>query len=261
MDRLKGKVAVITGGAGGFGAAAARLFVAEGAKVLAVDRDASALAQLQAEIGGDNFATRAADITQPDQVEAYTAAAVERFGGLDIAILNAGITGPRTPLESYSLEDFDQVLAINLRAPWLGLRAAIPHMKRRGGGSVVITSSIQGLSAIPGTSGYTTSKHAVIGMMKGAALELAEHNIRVNTVNPGYGDTPMMRRIHAAASPDDPGAVETAIAQEVPMRRYAKAEEVAQVMLFLASDASSYCTGAAYPVDGGILASWGKTPD
>jgi NAD(P)-dependent dehydrogenase (short-subunit alcohol dehydrogenase family) len=134
-------------------------------------------------------------------------------------------------------------------------------MKRRGGGSAVITSSIQGLSAIPGTSAYTTTKHAVIGMMKGAALELAAHNIRVNTVNPGYGDTPMMQRIHAAASPDDPGAVETALSAEVPMRRYAKAEEVAQLMLFLASDAASYCTGAAYPVDGGVLASWAPTPN
>ncbi len=260
MDRLKGKVAVITGGAGGFGAAAARLFVAEGARVLAVDRDAAVLAQLKSEIEGDDFAIYAADITEPAQVDAYTTAAVELFGGLDIAILNAGITGPKIDLEEYPIEAFDQVVAVNLRAPWLGLRAAIPHMKRRGGGSVVVTSSIQGLSAIPGTSAYTTTKHAVIGMMKGAALELAAHNIRVNTVNPGYGDTPMMRRIHEAASPDNPGAVEAAIAEEVPMRRYARAEEVAQLMLFLASDASSYCTGAAYPVDGGILASWGKTP-
>ena len=98
-------------------------------------------------------------------------------------------------------------------------------------------------------------------MMKGAALELATHNIRVNTVNPGYGDTPMMQRIHEAASPGYPGAVETALSAEIPMRRYARAEEVAGLMLFLASDASSYCTGAAYPVDGGILASWAKTPD
>jgi len=261
MDRLAGKVAVITGGAGGFGAAAARLFVEEGGKVLAVDRDAEALGRLEAEIGGDSFAVYAADITQADQVDAYTAAAADRFGGIDIALLNAGVTGPKTLLEDYPVEAFDQVLAINLRGAWLGLRAVIPYMKRRGGGSVVVTSSIQGLSAIPGTSGYTTTKHAVIGMMKGAALELAAHNIRVNTVNPGYGDTPMMQRIHAAAAPGNPGAVEVALSQEVPMRRYARADEVARLMLFLASDASSYCTGAAYPVDGGILASWAKTPD
>lgn len=261
MQRLAGKVAVITGGAGGFGSAAARLFVKEGAKVLAVDRDAAGLDALVRDVGGDAIVGRAADITDAAAVDAYTNEAVERFGGLDIAILNAGITGPRVLLEDYPLEAFDQVLNINLRAAWLGLRAAIPHMKKRGGGSAVVTSSIQGLSAIPGTSAYTTTKHAVIGMMKGAALELAAHNIRVNTVNPGYGDTPMMQRIHAAASPDDPGAVEAALASEVPMRRYARAEEVAKLMLFLASDASSYCTGAAYPVDGGVLASWARTPD
>jgi NAD(P)-dependent dehydrogenase (short-subunit alcohol dehydrogenase family) len=260
MGRLEGKVAVITGGAGGFGGAAAKLFVAEGASVLAVDRDAAGLAKLEVGIASDRFSTFTADITDAAEVDAYTAAAAERFGGLDVALLNAGITGPNTPLETYPLEAFDRVLAINLRAVWLGLRAAIPYMKRRGGGSVVVTSSIQGLNAMPGTTGYTTTKHAVVGMMKGAALELAAHKIRVNTINPGFGDTPMMHRIHEAAAPDDPAAIEAVLSQTVPMRRYAKAEEVARLMLFLASDASSYCTGAAYPIDGGTLASWGPTP-
>ncbi len=131
-------------------------------------------------------------------------------------------------------------------------------MARRGSGSIVITSSIQGLSAMPGTTGYTVSKHALVGLMKGAALELATRNIRVNTIHPGFTDTPMMHRIHAAAPP---GALEAALSATIPMRRYATPREVALLMLYLASDESSYCTGGCYPADGGVLASWGATPD
>ena len=261
MGRLQDKVAVITGGASGMGRAAAALFVAEGARVLIVDRDAGLLDRTAAQIGGPNIAAHAADVTDPAQAEAYVAAAVERFGGLDVVLLNAGITGPNTPLDDYPIEAFEEVMAINMRGVWLGLRAAVPHLKRRGGGSVVITSSIQGLSAMPNTSGYTTSKHAVVGMMKGAALELAAHGVRVNTVHPGFVDTPMMQRIHKGAAPNDPSAMEAAIAATIPMRRYARPEEIARLMLFLASDESSYCTGGCYPADGGILASWGATPD
>ena len=254
MARLHGKVAVITGGAGGMGRAAARLFVDQGARVFLVDRDAAELDRVIAEIGSENAAGMAADVTDPAAVEAYTRAAAERFGGLDIALLNAGITGPNTLLEDYPLEVFDQVLSVNVRAVWLGLRAAIPFLKARGSGSIVITSSIQGLSAMPGTSGYTTSKHAVVGMMKGAALELARHRIRVNAIHPGFADTPMMHRIHQSSAPDDPQSVAQALSATVPLRRYATAEEIAYLMLYLASDESGYCTGASYPIDGGFLA-------
>ena len=260
MGRLDGKVAIITGGASGMGAAAVAMFAAEGAHVMAVDRDLNALEQLQHAVGHDRLATFACDVSDAEAVDTYTRETVERFGGLDIVVLNAGITGPNIPLEDYPLEAFDTVLAVNLRGVWLGLRAAIPHMKQRGGGSAVITSSIQGLSAMPGTSGYTTTKHALVGMMKGAALELAAHNIRVNTVHPGFADTAMMHTIHKSAAPDNPGAVEQALSQGIPMRRYGSADEMAALMLFLASDEASYCTGAAYPADGGLLASWGPTP-
>jgi NAD(P)-dependent dehydrogenase (short-subunit alcohol dehydrogenase family) len=260
MNRLEGKVAVITGGAGGMGRAAAELFTREGARVLIVDRDEAELAGVVADIGGDRIAAFAADVTDPAQAPVYMEMAADRFGGLDIALLNAGITGPNTPLEDYPLEAFDHVMDVNVRGVWLGLKAAIPHMTRRGSGSIVITSSIQGLSAMPGTTGYTTSKHALVGMMKGAALELAQRNIRVNTIHPGFADTPMMQRIHQAASPGAPSAMEAAISATVPMRRYATAEEIALLMLYLASDESGYCTGASYPIDGGILASWAATP-
>ena len=261
MARLQGKVAVITGGSGGMGRAAAELFVREGGSVLIVDRDRDALDAAERAIGGDRLAGMQADVTRPDAADAYVRLAEERFGGLDIALLNAGITGLNTPIESYPLETWDEVMAVNVRAVWMGLKAAIPAIRRRGGGSIVMTSSIQGLSAMPGTSAYTTSKHAVVGMMKGAALELARDNIRVNAVVPGFADTPMMQRIHESASPGAPQAVEDALSATIPMRRYGRPEEIARLMLFLASDDGSYCTGGTYAADGGILASWGATPD
>jgi len=258
MSRLKGKVAVITGGAGGIGRAAGTLFVREGAAVLLVDKAGSGVEHV-AETLGANAAGFAADVTEAAQVDAYYHEADRRFGGLDIVLLNAGITGAHAPLEDYPLSTFDQVLAVNVRGVWLGLRAAIRPLRRRGRGSIVITSSIQGASALPQTSAYTTSKHAVIGMMKGAALELAQHGIRVNCVLPGMTDTPMMDRIHAESGA--PAQMAAAITATIPMRRYARAEEIAGLMLFLASDESSYCTGATYVADGGILASWASTPD
>jgi NAD(P)-dependent dehydrogenase (short-subunit alcohol dehydrogenase family) len=258
VSRLRGKSALITGGAGGIGRAAAALFVREGASVLLVDRPGSNVKAVAATIGGAAFGFEA-DVTDPPQADVYLHEAERRFGGLDIALLNAGITGVNAPLERYPLEVFDEVMAVNVRAVWLGLRAAIAPMRRRGGGAIVITASIQGASAIPQTSGYTTSKHAVIGMMKGAALELAKDKIRVNCVLPGMTDTPMMDRIHAESGA--PHELAAAIRATIPMRRYAQAEEIARLMLFLASDESSYCTGAAYAADGGVLASWSPTPD
>jgi NAD(P)-dependent dehydrogenase (short-subunit alcohol dehydrogenase family) len=258
MNRLQGKVALITGGAGGIGRAAAARFVREGASVLLVDRDGSEVEKAAADLG-TAAAGVVADVTNADQVEQCFAAAADRFGGLDAVLLNAGITGAHMPLEDYPPDIFDTVMAVNVRAVWLGLRAAIRPLRRRGGGSVIITSSIQGLAAIPYTSAYTTSKHAVVGMMKGAALELARDHIRVNCIHPGMTDTPMMDRIHQGSGA--PEQMAAAISATIPMRRYARAEEVAALMLFLASDESSYCTGASYAVDGGTLASWQSTPD
>ena len=257
MSRLQGKVAVITGGAGGIGRAAGALFVREGASVLLVDRPESGVEEAAREIGGA-VAGFAADVTDPPQVDAYMREAQDRFGGVDIALLNAGIDGVYTPLEDYPPETFAQVMAVNVGAVWLGLRAAIRPLRRRGGGSVVITSSIQGLSALPCTSAYTTSKHAVVGMMKGAALELAKDNIRVNCIIPGMTDTPMMDRIHEASGA--PQEMVAAVTATIPMRRYAGPGEIARLMLFLASDESSYCTASTYAADGGILASWTSTP-
>jgi meso-butanediol dehydrogenase / (S,S)-butanediol dehydrogenase / diacetyl reductase len=254
MQRLAGKVAWITGAASGIGDAAARRFLAEGARVALVDRDGERLEAVAKSLDAERVEQVCADLADAAQIDAAVERTVTRFGRVDVALLNAGIAGTRVPIEDYPPELFDEVLGVNLRGAWLALRALIPVMKAAGRGSIVVTSSIQGLAALGGTTAYTASKHAVIGMMKGAAVELAPFGIRVNAIVPGYVDTPMMERIHREAAPQDPEAVHAALAAPVPMGRYASAEEIAALLLFLASDEASYSTGACFVADGGLLA-------
>ena len=260
MARLSGKVAVITGGAGGIGRAAASLFVAEGAKVVLVDLDEAALRGVAGGLPGESVAYVAADTTEPAEVERFVRAAVERFGGIDVFLANAGIEGQIHPIPDYPIEVFDRVMAVNVRGVWLGLKYVIPEMARRGGGSIVITSSTAGIRGTAGVSPYTTSKHAVIGMMRSAAIECAPLGIRVNTVNPAPTETRMMRSLErmradlatdGATTPEEMKAIS---ASRIPLARYGEPEEVARLMLFLASDESSFCTGGVYMVDGGISA-------
>ena len=256
MPRLSEKVALITGGAGGIGQAAARLFTDEGAHVVLVDRDESALETVVRSIGEDKASFVVADVTKPDETQNYVKAAIERWGGIDIYLANAGIEGIVSSIPDYPHEMFDQVMAVNVRGVWLGLKYVIPVMRERGGGSIVITSSTAGIGGTAGMSAYTTSKHAVIGMMRTAALECAP-NIRVNTVNPAPIETRMMRSIEGmrvAAADSSEITVERAkqsYASRIPLQRYGYPEEVAKMMLFLASDDSSFCTGGVYMVDGG----------
>jgi NAD(P)-dependent dehydrogenase (short-subunit alcohol dehydrogenase family) len=252
MPKLAGKVAIITGGAGGIGQVAGALFAAEGANVLLVDLDEQRLQQTVALIDSEQVSYTVADVTQPDQVEHYVRTAVERYGGIDVFLNNAGIEGEVKPIPEYSLEMFDQVMAVNVRGAWLGMKYVIPELQKRGGGSIVITSSIAGVSGSPGLSAYAMSKHAVIGMMRSAANECAPFNIRVNTINPGVTETRMMRSLEQQRRPDAPDESKRAMINRVPLRRYAEPREIAQVMLFLASDESSYCTGSVYMVDGGM---------
>jgi len=254
MGRLDNKTTLITGGASGIGRAAALLFLAEGARVVIVDRDELALEAVIKEANSEKITGYCADLRDSSAVDTCSREALATLGPIDVAIFNAGICGANMPLEEYPEALFDEVLAVNLKAAWLGLRAVVPGMKERKRGSIIFTSSIQGLAALPGTTAYTTSKHALVGMMKGAALELAPHNIRVNTIHPGYVATPMMDKIHKMVMPAAPQQFEALIAKTVPMQRYATAEEIAKLMLFLASDDSTYSTGACYAADGGILA-------
>ncbi len=257
MVRLQGKIAIITGGAGGIGQAAARQFAAEGARVVLVDREEAALQSIVGSIGEDKASYVVADVTQPEQAQGYVKAAVERWGGVDILLANAGIEGAVSPITDYAIDTFDQVLAVNVRGVWLGLKYVIPAMRERGSGSIVITSSTAGIGGTAGMSAYVTSKHAVIGMMRTAALECAPLGIRVNTVNPAPIETRMMRSLEemrVAAEDSSEATIErTKLAFEarIPLQRYGDPEEVAKLMLFLASDDSSFCTGGVYMVDGG----------
>lgn len=254
MGRLDGKAAIITGGSGGIGAAAAKHFVAEGCKVLLVDINESALQQTVAELGSEQVDYFVADVSTPEGNQGMVQKALERFGKVNVFLANAGIEGVIKPIVEYPLETFDRVLAINVRGVFLGLQNVIPAMLQSGGGSIIITSSVAGLLGSPGFSAYVTSKHAVVGMMRSAALEFGGAGIRVNTVNPGPIETRMMRSIEEMAAPGAGDQVKQGFVAQVPLKRYGYPEEVAQLMLFLASDESSYCNGNTYVIDGGFTA-------
>lgn len=258
MKQLAGKVAVITGASGDIGRAAARAFVCEGASVVLVGRREEPLTDLAGELAevadsSDQIAVAAADVSKPEEVEGFVRAALERFGRIDIFVNNAGYQGVVAPTGSYPVEEFDKVMATNVRGAWLGMRAVMPVMAEHGGGSIIITSSMGGTKGFPGFSAYVTSKHANVGLMRTCAVEGAPLGIRVNCVNPGPIESQMMNQIHHMAAPDAPDAVKAQFVAGVPMGRYGRPDEVAAVMTFLASDASSYVTAGMYTVDGGVM--------
>jgi NAD(P)-dependent dehydrogenase (short-subunit alcohol dehydrogenase family) len=254
MQRLADKIAIITGGTGGIGLAAARLFVAEGAKVVLVDLDQVRLDAAVSELGPSAVSGVVADVTDPTAVSAYVDATVARHGRIDVFFNNAGIEGAIAPLPEYPLEVFDQVMAVNVRGVWLGLKYVIPVMAKSGGGSIVITSSVAGLRGVPRISAYIGAKHAVVGIMKSAALECAPLNIRVNTINPAPIATRMIEALEQGYAPGAPETIKKKMQNAVPLRRYGTPDEVARLALFLASDDAGYITGNAYPIDGGTCA-------
>lgn len=254
MGRLSGKVAIITGAAGGIGQEAARTFAQEGAQLLLVDRDEAGLATLAKSIGAERCGTSVADVSNPADVERYVNAAAERFGRIDVLFSNAGTEGRIASLVDTPIEAFDQVLAVNVRGVWLSLRYVMPVMGKTGGGSIIITSSIAGLRGFAGLTAYTTSKHAVVGLMRCAALEGAKDGIRVNTLHPSPIDTRMMRSIEEGAAPGAAAQAKDAFIAMIPAARYGTPEEVARVALFLASDESAFCSGSLVSVDGGMSA-------
>ena len=254
MSRLQGKVAVITGGAGGIGVATARKFVDEGARVVLADLDADALARA-ADPFGDAAVTMVTDVTLEADNEALVARAVEAFGGLDVFVANAGIEGRVAPIGEQAPDIFDAVMAVNVRGVWLGLRAAIPALEARGGGALLITASTAGIKGSANISPYVTSKHAVIGLMRSVALEVAPSRIRVNTVNPSPTETRMMRSLEDGLLPGDGQAAHARIAESIPLGEYGQPSDVANLFCFLASDEARFLTGGVYMVDGGTSAS------
>jgi NAD(P)-dependent dehydrogenase (short-subunit alcohol dehydrogenase family) len=252
--KLDGKVAIITGGSGGIGLATARRFIKEGARVLLVDLAREALESAARELG-EHVACSVADVSSAEDTQRYVHEAVSRFGGVDIVFANAGIEGTVRPLTETLVEDFDRVLRVNVRGVWLAIKYSVPELIKRGGGSIVVTSSVAGLIGSPGISPYVTSKHAVMGLVKCAALELAPLKIRINSVNPGPIENRMMRSIERQANPIDPESVKSGFLSKVALSRYGTNEEIANVVLFLASDESGYCTGTSVVADGGFVAS------
>lgn len=250
MGRLQGKTVLITGAARGIGASAARIFAREGARLILGDRLEEPLQALARELGA-TASYRLADITDEPSVRRLVEETVRSHGRIDAALLNAGIAGNVKPLEEISLEEFEQVMAVNVRGVWLGLKYLMKAMGASGG-SIVITASAAGVRATPNMSAYIASKHAAIGLMRAAAIEGAARGIRVNTVNPATIDTPMVEELGAKRI----GGIglRVPVSYMMPLGRQGTADEVAQMMLFLASDESSFCTGGVYMVDGGACA-------
>jgi len=239
MGRVDGKVALISGGSRGMGAADARLLVTEGAAVVIGDiRDDEGKA-LADELG-DAARYVHLDVTEPEQWQAAVAVAVGEFGKLDVLVNNAGIVNGSS-LEKFDLARWRRIIDVNLTGTFLGMQVAVEPMIAAGGGSIINVSSIEGLRGSPWAHGYVASKWGVRGLAKSAALELAPHNIRVNSIHPGLVRTPMTENI-----PDD--------LVTIPLGRPAEPVEVANFVLFLASDESSYATGAEFVIDGGLVA-------
>ena len=252
MKRLEGKVAVITGAAAGIGRAAGKLFADEGARVMLVDIREDALKKTADAIGTENVDYIAADVSRAEENQKYVKAAVDKFGGIDVLVANAGILGPVAPTVLYPEESFDKVIAVNLKGTWLSLKYAIPEIEKRGGGSVMITSSIAGVKGFAAVPAYSATKHGVIGIMRTAAIECGPLGIRVNTIHPGPIETKMIHDLEKGFFPDDPSQGQAALEGGTLLKRYGDAMEVAPLMLFLASDESRYCTGGIYMVDGGM---------
>lgn len=254
MKRLEDKVAIITGGAGGIGRATAKQFLLEGAEVLLFDFNEENLIEAYQDLESNNLSYLVGDVREFEDNLKAVEIAKEKYGGLDIFVANAGIEGDIKTIEEYDIDRFDQVIAVNVKGPFLGLKAAIPAMDSRGGGSFIITSSIAGLSGTPQLGPYATSKHAVIGLMKSAAKECAQKNIRVNSINPSPVETRMMRSIEEGLMPGGAEEAKGMMASNIPLGRYGEPEDVAKLMLFLASDDSSFITGSVYAIDGGSTA-------
>lgn len=251
MGLLDEKIALITGGASGIGRATALAFAREGANVVVADLQQELGEKVAAEardLGGDSVYVNA-DVTREDQISAMVNDTVERFGGLDCAVNNAGTSGKPGPLQTLSAEDWARTLAVNLTSVFLCLKHELLAMLERGGGSIVNVASGAGLIAVPGMAPYAASKHGVLGLTKTAAVENARSGVRVNAICPGSTDTPMLRST-MDASPQ----MEKLILASTPGGRLGSAEEIAEAALWLCSDRASFVNGESMLVDGGAVA-------
>jgi len=247
------KVALVTGGSNGIGRATALGFAGRGAKVVIVDRDSAggeATAGIVRQKGGEALFVQA-DVTDSKSVQAYVKKAVDTYGRIDCFHNNAGIEGKVANIVDYDEAMFDQILSVNVRGVFLGMKYVLKQMLAQNGGAIVNTASTAGLMGSPGMNAYVASKHAVLGLTKTASGEVARQGIRVNAVCPGPIDTRMIHDLEKQLNPTDPGRVESTYQASIPIGRYGTAEEVANTVLFLCSDLAANITGAHFVVDGG----------
>ncbi len=245
--RLKGRIAIVTGGASGFGRGIAEAFAREGARVMVADRDTRGAAAAAAAIG-TAAVPFACDVAVKADVEAMVAACAQTFGGLDILVNNAGVTHRNQSLMTVTEEEFDRIYAVNVKAIYLTTLAAVPELEKRGGGSIIITASTAGVRPRPGLTWYNGSKGAAITLTKSLAAELAPRNIRVNAINPVIGETGMIEQFMGLPDTPENRAKFTA---GIPLGRFSKPSDIANAALFLADPASAFITGVAIEVDGG----------
>lgn len=255
LKELRGRVAVVTGAANGIGVATAALLSRAGADIVALDLEGSEWDGLRQTVtdNGQHLLSFEGDVADEATWSDLAIAVRAKFGRIDVLFNNAGISGPSSPIWDYPTDAFDKVMRVNCRGVFLGMKFAAELMQG-GGGSIINMSSVSGLGGGRSLVAYNASKHAVIGITKVGAVELAERNIRVNAICPAMTDTAMMQSLEIGKNEAEVAALRGHFTAMIPLARYADPEEIGAVVLFLASNASSFITGAAIPVDGGLKA-------
>jgi NAD(P)-dependent dehydrogenase (short-subunit alcohol dehydrogenase family) len=255
-SRFIDKVVIITGAAGDIGSATAQRFASEGAKLVLVDFDAQGLSLTTAGIEkmGAPCISVQADVTDEKQVADYVEAAKNKFGAVHILFNNAGVESESCDISECDLSDYDRVMAVNVRGVLLGMKYAVPEMRAAGGGSVVNTASVAGLSGAGALATYSASKFAVVGLTRSVAIQQGPNNVRINAICPAAMTGRMMSSIEERMLPDDPATAHTMVEQTIPLGRYAQPNDVASMVTYLCSDEAAFLTGGAYTVDGGTTA-------
>ena len=251
MQGINEKVVLITGGSGSIGKETVKKFLDLGAKVVAADYNQDGLDQLNQELNNDRLKTVLCDVSNPEDIKAMFDTTINAFGTIDILVNNAGTEGKVAPVEQQKLKDYEMVMDVNVKGIFVALQHAFPLMEKNGG-SIINISSVAGLRGSANVTPYITSKHAVTGLTKAAALEGGPKGIRVNSIHPSPVDNRMMRSLEEGFAPGQADAVKQGLEQDIPLGRYAKNEEVADLIVFLASEHASFINGTQYRVDGGM---------
>jgi len=253
-QRFEDKVVIVTGAAGGIGLAAVERFAREGARVAAVDLPGTALDRAldAAKAAGSEAVVVEADVTSAEDVQNYVDQAVEHFGGVDALFNNAGIEGAVCPLDEYPLEVFEQVMAVNVTGVFLGMKSVVPALRARGGGAIVNTASVAGLSGNSMIPAYVASKHAVVGLSRSGGQTYAAEGIRVNAICPSPIETRMMRSLEEGLDLESMETAKELMTASIPAGRYGSPEEVAGLVAFLCSEEAAYINGSVYTIDGGM---------